>query len=138
MNKKVLLIIGGVVLVLCLICAGIAAVAFVLGFGLTQPAAAVGENFMTALKNGDYAGAYNLCSPALQKELGSPQGLETRIKNGRVQPTQWSLTSRNVSNDQGQLDGSVTFTGNREGTVLLVLAQVGNDWKIAGFQLKEK
>lgn len=142
MNRKTILIIGGVILGLCLVCVCLFAAAFALGLGgalgLTQPAATAGENFMTALKNGDAAGAYNLCTPALQRELGSAQGLDTRIKNGRVQPTTWSFSSRNIQNDTGQLDGTVTFTGNREGTVRLVLAQVGGEWKISGFNLKEK
>jgi hypothetical protein len=138
MNKKILLIIGGVALVFCLMCAVLFGVVFALGMGATQPAANTGEAFMTALKNGDAAGAYNLCTPALQRELGSAQGLDTRIKNGRVQPTAWSFSSRNIENDTGQLEGTVTFAGNREGTVRLVLAQVGGEWKISGFNLREK
>jgi len=50
MNKKVLLIIGGVALVFCLLCAIFFVVVFALGMGATQPAATAGENFMTALK----------------------------------------------------------------------------------------
>lgn len=138
MNKKILLIIGGVALVVCLLCAMFFVVVFALGMGATQPAATASEGFMTALKNGDYAGAYNLCSPALQRELGSAGSLGTRIKNGKVEPTAWSFSSRNISNDTGELTGTVTFTGNREGTVSLVLTQVGGEWKIAGFNLKEK
>ena len=138
MNRKTILIIGGVILALCLVCVCIIVAAVALGFGATQPAATAGENFMTALKNGDVAGAYNLCTPALQRELGSAQGMQTRITNGRVQPTQWSFSSRNINNDTAQLDGTVTFTGNREGNVTLVLAQVGGEWKISGFNLKEK
>ena len=53
MNKKVLLIIGGVALGACLLCAGIIVVAGALGVGLTQPAATVGDAFMAALKSGD-------------------------------------------------------------------------------------
>jgi hypothetical protein len=74
----------------------------------------------------------------LQKELGSAQNLNTRIKNGRVQPTAWTFSSRNINSDTGQLEGTVTFTGNREGTVRLVLMQVSGEWKISGFNLKEK
>ena len=138
MNRKTLLIIGAVILGLCLVCVCVITAAVGLGLLGTQPTATAGENFMTALKNGDAAGAYNLCTPALQRELGSAQGLDTRIKNGKVQPTAWSFSSRNVNNDTAQLDGTVTFTGNREGNVTLVLAQVGGEWKISGFNLKEK
>jgi hypothetical protein len=138
MNKKILLIIGGVALVFCLLCVIFFVVVFALGMGATQPAASAGEAFMTALKNGDHAGAYNLCSPALQRELGNAGSLGTRIKNGKVEPTAWTFSSRDINNDTGQLDGTVTFTGNREGTVRLVLTQVGGEWKISAFSLKEK
>jgi len=138
MNKKMLLIIAGAVLVLCLVCVGVIVLSVGLGAGLTQPIANVGDEFMTALKNEDYTRAYNLCAPSLQQELRNPQNLANLIRNARVQPTQWSYTSRNVSNDQGQLDGSVTFVGNREGTLQLVLTQIGGTWKIAGFNLREK
>jgi len=138
MNKKMLLIIAGAVLVLCLVCVGVIVLSVGLGVGLTQPIANVGDEFMTALKNEDYTRAYNLCAPSLQQELRNPQNLANLIRNARVQPTQWSYTSRNVSNDQGQLDGSVTFVGNREGTLQLVLTQIGGTWKIAGFNLREK
>lgn len=138
MNKKIVLIIGAVLVVLCLCCAGIGVLAVVLGMGTTQPIVDVGDQFMTALKNEDYARAYALCAPSLQQELRNAQGLANLIRNARVQPVQWSYSSRNINNDQGQLDGTVTFTGNREGTLQLVLTQVNGVWKIAGFRLKEK
>lgn len=138
MNKKILLVIAGGLLVLCLVCAGVLVVTFALGMGATQPIANVGDEFMTALKNEDYNRAYSLCAPSLQQELRNPQGLANLIRNANVRPTQWSYSSRNVTNDQGQLDGSVTFVGNREGTLQLVLTRVGGTWKIAGFHLREK
>ncbi|MCX7839135.1 MAG: hypothetical protein N2559_06720 [Anaerolineae bacterium] len=138
MNKKILLVLVGGLLFVCLACVGVLGVAFVLGLGATQPIINAGDSFMTALKNEDYTSAYNLCTPALQQELRNPQGLANLIRNANVRPIQWSYSSRNVSNDQGQLEGSVTFVGNREGTVQLVLTQVGGTWKIAGFRLREK
>jgi hypothetical protein len=138
MNKKILLVIAGSLLVLCLVCAGVLVVAFTLGLGATQPISDVGDEFMTALKNEDYTRAYNLCAPALQQELRNPQGLANLIRNANVRPSQWSYSSRNITSDQGQLEGSVTFVGNREGTLQLVLIQVGGTWKIAGFRLREK
>lgn len=138
MNKKILLVLGAGLLVVCLVCVGVIGVAFVLGLGATQSISDVGDAFMTALKNEDYSTAYNLCTPALQQELRNPQGLANLIRNANVRPMRWSYASRNVSNDQGQLEGSVTFVGNREGTLQLVLTQGGGTWKIAGFRLREK
>jgi len=139
MNKKLLLIIAGVAVLLCI---GLVVVVAVVGglaaVGATQPTASTGDAFMTALRDGDFSQVYQLSSPSLQKEVGSAQKLERIIKDGKVQPTEWSFNSRNVSGDQAQLDGSATFTGDRDGTVTLVLAQSGNDWKVAGFNLQEK
>lgn len=139
MNKKVLLIVGGLALVACLVCVVFVLLVVALGVGATQPAADVGEAFMAALKSGDYSQAYNLCAPALQKEVGgNAAGLERLVKNGRVEPTGWTFTSRNVENNVAQLTGTATFTGNRQGTVRVTLNQIGNDWKVVGFNLKEQ
>jgi hypothetical protein len=140
-NRKTLTYVAigcGVVAVLC-ICAFIAVFALGLGgaLALTQPAADTGEAFMTALKNGDYAGAYKLCAPSLQRELGSAQRLQQLIEGGRARPTQWAFTSRDVNNDRAALTGTVTMIGG-EGTVALSLINTGGEWKIVAFDLKAK
>ncbi len=137
MNKKVVLIIGAVLLVCCAGIVAVAALGGLAALGTTQPAAQAGENFMSALKAGDYSKAYDLCAPDLQSELKDVQGLETMITGGNVQPSKWNFTSRNVNNDTAQVEGNVTFTGDRSGTVSLVLNKMGNDWKVTGFHLKE-
>ncbi len=141
MNKKVLIgcvVVAVVVGVIALACVALGGTAILAGLGLTQPAATAGDAFMTALRDGDYDQAYSLCSPGLQKELGSAQDLQELIENGDAQPSQWSFTSRNISGDTGQLDGNVTLTGDRPGTVIIKLVKVGDAWKINGFNLKEK
>lgn len=139
MNRKTILIIAGVVVLLCIGLIVLAVAGGVIGgLALTQPAASTGDAFMTALKDGHYDQAYTLCSDNLQQEVGSIQRLEELIQSNNVQPTEWSFTSRNTSGDQAELSGSVTFTGKRSGTVRLVLEKVGNDWKVSGFHLKEE
>ena len=133
MNKKTVLMILGAALVACACCVVVIAVALALGFGLTEPAATAVESFMTALKNGDYAQAYALCAPSLQQEVGTPRGLQVAITNAKAQPKQWTFTSRNVSGDEGQLDGTATFASGREGTVRIVVQKVGNEWKVSGY-----
>jgi hypothetical protein len=104
----------------------------VLGSAL-QPVVTAGDNFMTALKTGDYAQAYALCTPDLQKELGSVAGTAALVQGH--QPANWNWSSRSVRNGAGYLDGSLTYANGRTGTVHLVLNQVGKDWKIVSFRL---
>jgi hypothetical protein len=111
---------------------GIAAIVLLVN-GLTQPVVTAGDNFMTALKSGNFTQAYELCAPDLQKELGGVSGLAALAQNYR--PGQWNWTSRSIRNGLGMLDGSLTFAGGKPGTVHLQLTQVGNDWKVTGFQM---
>ncbi len=139
MNRKVLIIGGiGCGALLLLVCVGIVGIALLGGLGATQPAADAGENFMAALKGSNYTRAYELMHPALQQKIGQAQDLQAMIESGNVRPTQWSFSSRSISGEEGTLDGSVTFNGNREGAMHLELAKAGSDWKIIGFNLKEK
>lgn len=133
-KRSPLLIIGGIVLVLVLLCvAGFAALGGLV-LGATQPVANAGEAYMTALRDGDYSKAFDLSSTALQQEVGNAQGLQTGLSS--KQPARWSFTSRNVSNNQGNLSGTTTYKDGTSGTVDMVLTQVGNDWKVAGVSMK--
>jgi hypothetical protein len=111
---------------------GISAIVLLVN-ALTQPVVDAGDNFMTALKTGNYSQAYDLCTSDLQQQLGGVAGLTTLAQNYR--PGQWNWTSRSIRNGVGQLDGSLTYASGKSGTVHLHLTQVGNDWKIVGFQL---
>lgn len=120
--------------VLVTACAG----AIVVGvMGATQPLADAGEKFMVALRDGSYAQAFEKGSPGFQREATNAAGLERIVKGGNVQPTAWGFNSRNISGDTGQLEGNVTFTGGRTGTASVMLAKIGDEWKISGFNLKE-
>jgi predicted RNA-binding Zn-ribbon protein involved in translation (DUF1610 family) len=99
----------------------------------TQPVATAGDNFMTALKTGDYAQAYALCTPDLQQQLGGVSGMATLAQDHR--PAQWNWTSRSLRNGIGLLDGPFTYIDGKAGTAHLTLRQVGSDWKIESFRL---
>jgi hypothetical protein len=121
--------VGGLAVV---IVAFIAILIFVIGL-FTQPVVTVGDDFMTALKTGDYAHAYALCSPDLQEELGSASALGTMAQG--YQPAQWNWSSRSIRNGVGRLDGSFTYVGGKSGTAHLTLASVDNGWRITSFRL---
>lgn len=138
MNKKYLIIGGIVALIGLIICGGLIAL-FAGGiFAATQPLATTGDNFMDALKTSNYSQAYTLCSPSLQQELGSAEGLQTMIAENKRQPTSWSWSNRSINNNDGSLSGSVTFANGQTGNVELALTYSSNQWKIAGFNLTEK
>ena len=135
-NNRKWLMIGGIgCAAVFLLCICIVVAAFALGMLGTQPSADAGEAFMTALKNSDYAGAYALCAPDLQNKLVNAQGLQRLVEGGKARPTVWSFSSRNVTNGQAELSGTVTMVGG-QGTVTLSLIQVGDQWKIIAFNLQ--
>ena len=136
-SKKILLIVGGGALACLCLCIVIAAVAFISGSALTQPAADVGEKFMQALKDANYDAAFATFHPALQKELGNAQGLRRATESGKARPSKWNFTSRNINNNDGTLEGTVTMVGG-EGTVTIELVKTGDAWKIIRFDLQAK
>ncbi len=143
MTRKRILIIIGVLIVACLLCVVVAVLttggAIFAVFNTVKPLTDTSNDFMTALRDGNYGKAYDLCGPDLQKEVGgSADGLQQMIVSGNVKPASWNFNSFNMSGSNGQVGGDVTFTGNRPGTASIVLAQVGGQWKIVGFNLKEK
>jgi hypothetical protein len=100
----------------------------------TQPVANAGDAFMAALRDGDYNKAYDLSAPALQQEAGNAEGLQAAL--GTKPVASWNFTSRNISNNQGSLEGTTTYTDGSTGTVTMALTQVGNDWKVSGVSLR--
>jgi hypothetical protein len=143
-NRRLFLMVGLGCAALALVCIVIVGLLVVIGGGtvfgvlsVTQPAADAGESFMTALKNGNYADAYALCSPALQRSLVNTQGLQRMVQSGKAQPTQWSFNSRKIDSDVATLTGDATLTSGA-GTVRLTLVKVGDAWKIDAFSLNPK
>jgi hypothetical protein len=102
-------------------------------------AAQVGIDFLTKLKSSDWPGAYNLCTPDLQKEVVSASELSKRITSGGAQPVSGVLTTFSdiaPGDADTQIDGTGTFGSNRVGTIRLVLDRAGSSWRISGFNLK--
>lgn len=100
--------------------------------------AIVGTTFLTSLKNGDWAGAYSICTPQLQKQLGNAAALGKKISDGRAQPVSWTFadfSSISPADQEAQIDGTVVLTGNKPGTLRLVFDRAGNSWQVSGFNL---
>lgn len=101
----------------------------------------VGNDFMTALKGGDYETAYSLFHPNLQQEVGAAADLQVMIESNAAQPKDWSFSSVNTTTDADQvttakLDGNVTYQDGKSGVVTIELVQDGEVWKIISFNLQ--
>lgn len=139
--RKILIILGAVVLA-CVILTGLALV--VAGpaisniFNSTAALGDTGNKFMTALKSEDYTTAFGMVLPAQQSALGgSADGLKQLLENGGVsKPENWNFTSFNINNDQGQVSGNVTYSGNVTKTLSLVMTKSGDSWLIAGLSIQ--
>jgi hypothetical protein len=103
---------------------------------LAQPAADAGHAFMEALKNANYARAYELCDADLQEDFGSASGLEEWMAANDFLPVEWSFPERNMLPDRVQVLGIVTLEGDWEVIVELVLVDVDGEWRIAGFRVQ--
>ena len=119
-------------------CVGLVLLLVFVVFRATQPAADTAEAFMTALKNKDYAAAYNLCTSDLQGEIGSVQDFQTAFEDNEVYPVSWNFSSRSVENDQAEMSGDGTFSGDREASVWIGLELLDGKWKVAGFEFNPK
>lgn len=102
----------------------------------------IANRFLNALKEGDFASAWNQCSPEVRADVPTPDALSTVILGQNIQPAQWSLSSTTNSvsqsgGQQGVIVGSVTFTSGNKGSANIILQKQEGQWVIRGFHLKE-
>ena len=115
------------------------------GCGLTQDFQSVqklAEDFMTALKESDYEGAYALFSRDLQEEVGSAADLQEMAQANGVLPESWTFSNTNISTENGDVmgtvEGTVTYQDGGEGDLqitMLKVEAVTTVWIIVGFNL---
>jgi hypothetical protein len=124
MMRRILLIIGGLVLA----CVVFAVAVFGLAFVATNGAATAADAFMTALQNGDTDSAYAMFAPSLQDEVSSETFNETF---GAANLESWSFTNRAVENNLGSVSGTAVIDGE---TFNVTVNLANNDgWKITGY-----
>ena len=94
-----------------------------------------GNDFMSSLKNQDFAAGYALLTPELQSELQGVDGWQAFAEPRNF--SEWTFTNNQFENDSGQLDGEATL-GNEVYTISLVMQKVKDDWKVAGIDITFK
>ena len=107
-------------------------------FNSTVALTETSTKFMTALKTEDYATAFGLISSDQQATFGgSADGMKDIIeKNGWSKPASWNFTSFNINNDQGTVGGDIAWSDGTKKALQLVLAKVGDGWKVSGISIK--
>jgi hypothetical protein len=137
-KRPVFLVLGGIILFACLGCVGILALTGAIGGVLTTaigPSNQVAEQFMTALRDGDWTKANALCDPALQQQVGGASGLQRLVSAGQARPTAWSFSHRNVTGDRAAFSGTGKVASGKNASVDLGLVKTGGDWKINSFNI---
>jgi len=130
--RVLLFVILGIVAVVGLFIAGIFGVAMFATSGVAD----AGDKFMNALKSRDYTVAWSLCTEEVHSDIPTVKDLETMITQQQVEPVEWSYSSRNIENNEGELAGSVTFANKTTGSLSFVLRKTEGTWKIRGFRLR--
>ena len=131
-----------------LVCVGVLVLAYVIlapAVGnvyenISEDAASTGEQFLQALADGDFATAYDLCTPELQQELGEADQLAATFGPGGLQIESWNYETQSVTLEDGRsgfaLVGDVTFSGGKTGSLSVALVYVDEAFRVAGFSIE--
>jgi hypothetical protein len=133
MDKKIIFIIVGVVGLICVACIGLVVVLGGVILSATQGIADASDDYLEALKQGDYATAYDLSAPVLQADFGSVEGVQSFVAQNNFVPESWNFNNRSVVNNTGTLIGTITL---QNGTVLdaeMYFQEIDGDWLVTGF-----
>jgi hypothetical protein len=136
-RKPLVLIAGGCATLACL---GMLTLGALFGVNSwnTGGAASVSEAFMTALINGNPGGAFALCAPDLQAELGgSPAAFQAKLAADGTEPTAFALTSRTSTLRGATISGSATLRNGRPGAFTIMLEGSASDWLITSFEIRD-
>ncbi len=96
------------------------------------PLGDAGDAFMTALKNGDWAGSYAMLSAGTQRDLATAEEWAAGWAQAE-RPVSWAFNSRSIENDTGRLEGTVDWDTGQKSECILLLVREGGSWKIDGY-----
>jgi hypothetical protein len=146
-TSRIVIVLVSLVFVI-LVCVGVLVLAYVIlapAVGnvyenIVEGAASTGEQFLQALADGDFATAYDLCTPELQQELGSTDQLAAMFGPSGLQIESWHYETQPMTLEDGRsgfaLVGDVTFSGGKTGTLSVVLVHVDEAFRVAGFSVE--
>ncbi len=126
-NRVAILMVVSVVLVMALSACGV-----VNDIGAVND---LGKGFMTALRDGDSSGSWDMLTTAVQEEVGGTDAWVDFVTPRNF--SNWNFTNTQVENNSAQMDGEATL-GEETYIVLLVFDKVDDAWKISGINFSLK
>lgn len=126
-NKIAILMVVSVVLIMALsACGAVKDVATVNDLG---------KAFMTALRDGDTSGSWDMLTTAVQDEVGGTDAWVEFVTPRNF--SDWTFTNTQVENAAAQMDGEATL-GEETYTVLLIFDKEADTWKLSGINFSLK
>jgi len=97
------------------------------------------DDFMNALKAGNYRAAYEMLSDDLKNQIGSVEDFQTSLARNGVDPKSWSWSSNTISG----VDGEVTMKDGTKTSVSLVYAGFGGSggdvsWRLIEYRFSRR
>jgi hypothetical protein len=95
----------------------------------------LGKSFMTALRDGDTAGSWDMLTTSVQEEIGGTDAWADFVTPRNF--SNWNFTSTNVQDNSAEMDGEATL-GQDNYTVVLIFDKTDDTWLISGINITLK
>lgn len=95
----------------------------------------LGKAFMTALRDGDTSGSWDMLTTGVQEEVGSADAWVEFVTPRNF--SDWTFTNTSVENATAQMDGEATL-GEETYTVVLVFEKLDEIWQLSGINFSLK
>ena len=139
MEKRTIIIIAVVAVVLLCLCLGAigAAVTIFGGAGLQGISSlvgdftdlqAAGDQFLGYLEDGDHRQAFQMMHPDLQAEVGSPVQFARQLEDAIFSVQSWSNSSQSVENEYGTLEGTIDDVDGEAWSYYLEFVRENDRW----------
>lgn len=127
------IVVMAAIVISVVMCVGIAGAVVVLVFKLLEPVSEAGNEFMNAIRDGDYQDVYALVDDRLKSVVEDTTRLESIVLEYDAQPESWNFNSQSIKNNFGEIEGTVTLEDGRTTPLLIQFVQLDGVWRVTYF-----
>lgn len=132
-SKSAIFVVIAAIVISLVMCVGIAGAVVVLVFKLLEPVSEAGNEFMNAIRDGDYQDVYALVDDRLKSTVEDATRLESIVLEYDAQPESWNFNSQRIENNFGEIEGTVTLEDGRTVPLMIQFVQSDGVWRITYF-----